>query len=421
MTLLTDAEVRPPAAARTATVEIVIPVYNEAQSLESSVRTLRRYLDEQFPFPASVTIADNASTDATWDIASRLAAQIPGVLAVHLAEKGRGRALRSVWSASSADVVAYMDVDLATDLDAILPLVAPLVSGHSDVAIGTRLASGARVVRGPKRELISRVYNLMLRTTMRNHFSDAQCGFKAVRGDVAQALLPHIADQGWFFDTELLVLAEHNGLRIHEVPVDWVDDPDSRVDIMATALGDLRGMWRMTRRFARGEGRIDLARHRPGDPLGTAGRFVGVGGASTVAYLVMFLLLQIPLNLVAANVIALTASAVVNYLAHRRYTFPAPNGPGAKRFAWASLGALAAGLLLSTVALGLVAPLSTGVTAALVVLVAANAAVSIGRVVAIRASLLREHLDAVALLSTQSCVVSPEPQKKIKNADLDTK
>ncbi len=147
-----------------------------------------------------------------------------------------------------------MDVDLSTDLNAVLPLVAPLVSGHSDVAIGTRLAHGSRVVRGPKRELISRAYNLILKATVHNGFSDAQCGFKAVRADVARALLPLIEDNAWFFDTELLIVAEHNGLRIHEVPVDWVDDVDSRVDVRTTAVEDLRGIWRVLRRFAAGEG-----------------------------------------------------------------------------------------------------------------------------------------------------------------------
>jgi len=411
MTITTDAASPAPHRARTATVEIVIPVYNEERSLETGVRTLSRYLEEKFPFSASITIADNASTDRTWDIASGLAAQLPGVRAVRLAQKGRGRALRSVWSTSQADIVAYMDVDLATDLDAILPLVAPLVSGHSDVAIGTRLARGARVVRGPKRELVSRSYNLLLRSTMRNQFTDAQCGFKAVRTEVAKALLPHIIDEGWFFDTELLVLAEHNGLRIHEVPVDWVDDPDSRVDIVATALTDLKGMWRTNWRLARGEGRVEVGQRRRADPLGTAGRFVGVGGASTVAYLVLFLILQIAMNFAAANAIALTASAVLNYVAHRRYTFSTPGGGNAgRRFAWASLGALGAGLLLSTVALGLVAPFSKGVFAALVVLVAANAAVSVGRVVAIRATLLREHLDELAERSVRARITAPNPR-----------
>ena len=157
--------------------------------------------------------------------------------AVHVPQKGRGRALRQVWGASDADVVAYMDVDLSTGLEALLPLVAPLLSGHSDLAIGTRLANGAAVVRGPRRELVSRCYNLLLRTTMRARFSDAQCGFKAGRTEVVQALLPAVEDQAWFFDTELLLAAQRGGLRIHEVPVDWVEDTDSRVDVVRTALG----------------------------------------------------------------------------------------------------------------------------------------------------------------------------------------
>lgn len=226
-------------------VDIVVPVYNEEADLESSVRRLRAYLDDRFPFASAITIADNASTDATWSIARLLADSMPGVRAVHLDEKGRGRALRQAWLASEAPIVAYTDVDLSTDLDALLPLVAPLLSGHSQVSIGSRLAVGARVTRGPKRELISRSYNLILRTVLRVGFRDAQCGFKAMRADVAGLLLPEVRDQAWFFDTELLVLAERAGLRVHEVPVDWVDDPDSRVAIGSTALADLRGVWRL--------------------------------------------------------------------------------------------------------------------------------------------------------------------------------
>jgi len=227
------------------TVDIAVPVYNEHEDLGPNVRRLRDYLDHRFPLEAVVTIVDNGSTDGTWEVATALAAALPGVRALHQDEKGRGRALRNAWLFSSSDIVAYMDVDLSTDLDGLLPLVAPLVSGHSDLAIGSRLARGARVVRGPKREVISRAYNLLLRVVLRSKFSDAQCGFKAVRASCAQALLPHVEDNGWFFDTELLVLAEREGFRTHEVPVDWSDDPDSRVDIVKTALADLRGVWRL--------------------------------------------------------------------------------------------------------------------------------------------------------------------------------
>ena len=241
-------------------VDIVVPVRNEERDLAPSVWRLVTYLRESFPFHARITIADNGSTDATWAIAGRLARELPEVRAVHMDLPGRGRALRAIWSRSDAEVLAYMDVDLSTDLNALLPLVAPLLSGHSDLAIGTRLARGSRVIRGPKRELISRGYNLLLRTLMGARFSDAQCGFKAIRRDQARALLPLTSDTGWFFDTELLVLAERAGLRIHEVPVDWIDDLDSRVDIIATALADLRGMARLGAGFVRGSIKVPQLR-----------------------------------------------------------------------------------------------------------------------------------------------------------------
>jgi len=196
-------------------VEIVVPVHNEEASLERSLLRLYAYLSADFPFTWRVTVVDNASTDATFPIAARLAHRLAGVRAVHLDGKGRGGALRTVWSASDARVLAYMDVDLSTDLAALPPLVAPLLSGHSDLAIGSRLSRSANVVRGPRREMISRCYNVVLRATLATRFSDAQCGFKAIRADRARDLLPLVEDTGWFFDTELLVIAERAGLRIH--------------------------------------------------------------------------------------------------------------------------------------------------------------------------------------------------------------
>lgn len=232
-------------------LDVAVPVFNEETDLDPNVRRLHAHLRDTFPYPFRITVADNASTDRTPRIAAALAAELAEVEWTRLSEKGRGRALRAVWSRSGAPVLAYTDVDLSTELTALLPLVAPLISGHSDLAIGTRLAPGARVVRGPRREVISRCYNVLLRRTLAVRFSDAQCGFKALRRDVAERLLPLVRDGGWFFDTELLVLAERQGLRIHEVPVDWVDDPDSRVDLLATALADLRGIARLRRDPAR--------------------------------------------------------------------------------------------------------------------------------------------------------------------------
>jgi putative flippase GtrA len=290
------------AVASGADLEVVVPVYNEERGLRASVARLHSFLASEFPFTWRIVIADNASSDRTLQVARELAERFDGVDVMHLRVKGRGRALRAAWLASPARVVCYMDVDLSTDLRALLPLVAPLLSGHSDIAIGSRLARSARVVRGPKRELISRGYNLLLRTFLRAHFSDAQCGFKAIRTDVGRRLLPQVVDEGWFFDTELLVLAQRQGLRIHEVPVDWVDDPDSRVDIVRTAIDDLCGVARL---FA--------ASH--------VVRFAAIGVLSTIAYALLFVAMRAAVGAGVANALALAITAVANTQANRRFTF----------------------------------------------------------------------------------------------------
>ncbi len=235
-----------------------MPVHNEQAVLEASVTRLHRFLARELAFSWRITIADNASTDRTPAIARRLSAEMAGVHVLRLARKGRGHALRAAWAASDAAVLAYMDADLSTDLAALRPLVAPLLQGTSGIAIGTRLAPGSRVTRGLKRELISRAYNDLLRLVLHVRFSDAQCGFKAIRADLARELLPLVEDERWFFDTELLVLAERAGLQVHEVPVHWIEDPDSSVDIVATARADLRGMWRLATGLRLG--RISLGR-----------------------------------------------------------------------------------------------------------------------------------------------------------------
>ena len=346
-------------------VEIVVPVYNEEADLEPSVRRLHAFVRDRFPFRALITIADNASSDGTWQHATALAAELDGVRAVHLDTKGRGRALQHVWAPSRAEVVAYMDVDLSTDLNALLPLVAPLLSGHSEVAIGSRLARSSRVVRGPKRELISRSYNLLLRTTLRARFSDAQCGFKAMRTDAARVLLPHIKDTSWFFDTELLVLAERSGMRIAEVAVDWVDDPDSRVDIVSTALADLRGIARLGHALLRGDPPLRELRGTAHDPLGVpprmtaqALRFATIGALSTLAYLALFLTSRPSLGAQAANFVALLVTAVGNTAANRRLTFGV-RGAGHARHQLQGLVVFALGLALTSGSLWLLAHVAT--------------------------------------------------------------
>ncbi|MGI5487081.1 glycosyltransferase [Microtetraspora malaysiensis] len=376
------------APGRTRLVEVVVPVHNEQRVLAESVRRLHAYLSRDFPYGFRITIADNASTDRTWAIAAELARELPGVRALHLDEKGRGRALRRAWGESEADVVSYMDVDLSTDLDAFLPLVAPLLTGHSDLAIGTRLATGSNVVRGPKREFISRSYNLLLRSLLGAGFSDAQCGFKAGRTEIVRALLPVVEDQEWFFDTELLLLAERHGLRIHEVPVDWVDDPDSRVDIVRTAADDLRGMWRVARRTLSGAVRLPVpARVRHAAlPAGMARQlpsFAIIGAISTAAYLAIFWLLRGVMPAVTANAVALLVTAIANTAANRRFTFGVTGTSGALRHQIEGLAAFLIGLALTT---GILALLPAGASrgAELAGVIVANGAATLARFLLMR-------------------------------------
>ena len=382
-------------AAGVPVLDVVVPVYNEQAALAHSVRCLHRYLQENFGLPTRITIADNASVDATPRIAAELAAELDGVRVVRLEEKGRGRALHAVWSTSDAPVLAYMDVDLSTELTALAPLVAPLISGHSDLAIGTRLGRGSRVIRGAKREFISRCYNFILKSTLAARFSDAQCGFKAIRADVAERLLPHVADTGWFFDTELLVLAERSGLRIHEVPVDWVDDPDSRVDIVATATADLKGIGRLLRGFANGSipvntiaAQLGSSRNSaaPGSLLRQVVRFGAVGVVSTLAYLLLFVALRSGLGAQAANLVALLLTAIGNTAANRRFTFGIAGARNVTRHHLEGLTVFGIALTITSGSLGLLHALTPQPHPAveLAVLVAANLAATVVRFVLLR-------------------------------------
>ncbi|MFC4111803.1 glycosyltransferase [Nonomuraea zeae] len=323
-------------AARLASVDIVIPVLNEERALPGCVSTLADFLDERFPLPWRITIVDNGSTDATWPVATALAAEYERVHAHRLDIRGRGAALRAAWQDSPADIVAYMDVDLSTDLDALFPLVASVASGHSEIAIGTRLAPGSRTRRSVRRELVSRGYNALLRYGFGAGFSDAQCGFKAARTEVVRPLMDKIEDDAWFFDTELLLLAEHNGLRVHEVPVDWIEDIDSRVRVVKTAIDDLKGLARVAWSMSMGRARVEVTRSEPTPthPDAVVARpravtmakftsFAAIGVISGILYTLLYLPLREIWSPATANLGALVLAGFMNIEANRRWTFGA--------------------------------------------------------------------------------------------------
>ncbi|MDR6413630.1 bifunctional glycosyltransferase family 2/GtrA family protein [Pseudarthrobacter sulfonivorans] len=384
-------------------LEIVVPVFNEEAVLEKSILRLAEYLTLEMHSTWKITIADNASTDRTPVIAARLSEEFSNVSYRRLEVKGRGYALRDAWGASEAKVLAYLDVDLSTDLAALPPLVAPLLTGHSDISIGTRLGQNSRVSRGPKREFISRSYNFLLRRTMQVRFSDAQCGFKAIRADVAQRLLPYIEDNGWFFDTELLIIAERSGLRIHEIPVDWIDDPDSRVNIKQTAYDDVRGMVRVAGALVKGSIPVqaiyaELGRRpivAPARPsfFGQVIRFGLVGAVSTLAFALLYLVLQGAFGAQEANFLALLMTAVGNTAANRRFTFGI-SGP-VKLFTQQFQGLVVFLLAWSMTASSLLVLHSVNLDAApsteLLTLTAANVVATLMRFVLLRIWVFRVH------------------------------
>ena len=231
-------------------VDVVVPVYNEEKALPKCVSILHDFLSNNLSRPWQIVIADNGSEDGTLSVAGELSQQYSNVTYVHLDLKGRGRALRKTWLESDADIVSYMDVDLSTGLDAFPELLESIDGGY-DVAVGSRLMSGSKIKRSLKREITSRGYNLLIKMMFCSGFTDAQCGFKAVKREAVRELVPLIKDQAWFFDTELLLLAKMKGYRIKDVPVEWVEDADTRVRIVNTAWEDIKGLFRLRFRALR--------------------------------------------------------------------------------------------------------------------------------------------------------------------------
>jgi putative flippase GtrA len=348
-----------------AQVEIVVPVMDEERDLGPSVRRLDAFLDTGFPFTARITIADNGSTDGTWATACALGGILPGSARPGWpSPAAAARCGPSGPAAMPTSWPAWMSTCRRTSAHCSR-WSRRCCPGHSDVAIGTRLAHGARVIRGPRRQILSRGYNLLLHAVLGARFSDAQCGFKAISRARAGALLPLASDPGWFFDTELLILAQHAGLRIHEVPVDWTDDTDSRVRLLPAIAADLRGIARLGTGLGLGTitvprlGREPLAGQAgqagPAGPAAGLRRqaavFAVVGAGSTAAYLVLYLLLRPVAPAQLANVVSLLATAVASTAANRRFTFGLRGRGGAARHQARGLAAFGAGWALTAAVL----------------------------------------------------------------------
>jgi glycosyltransferase involved in cell wall biosynthesis len=231
-------------------VNITIPVFNEESRLADTIQRLHAFLMNHPGMDWEIVIANNGSTDGSLDVARELSKSCPELRVVHLDQKGRGGALKKAWLESEADLLSYMDADLSTDLEAFPKLIGALTQDGYDMAIGSRLLKASEITRSFKRELISRCYNGLVKTMLGTRFSDTQCGFKAIKREPARKLLPMIQDEGWFFDTELLVTAERLGYRIFEVPVRWVEGRHSHVNLLRTAIDDFRGLRRLRRKFA---------------------------------------------------------------------------------------------------------------------------------------------------------------------------
>jgi glycosyltransferase involved in cell wall biosynthesis len=235
-------------------VNVTIPVYNEEKVLEKSIFTLTKFLEKNFSeYTWEILIADNASIDKTLEVAKMLKNKYEKVNYIHLDQKGRGRALKKAWSESDADIVSFMDADLSTRLEHFPEMINGMVKGGYSIAIGSRLIKNSRTKRSFRREFISRFYNLLVRSLFYTKFSDAQCGFKAVTREVVnKIIIPYVEDTGWFFDSELLIIGEKLGYKILDIPVEWIEDTDSRVKIIKTATDDIKGLLRVKSNFMKG-------------------------------------------------------------------------------------------------------------------------------------------------------------------------
>lgn len=291
-------------------VLLVIPIYNEEKIIENTVRETIKYLNENTKYSYILVVADNASTDSSPEIVKNLQKEIPFLEYVRLPKKGRGLALHTVWKDFNAEVVAYMDADLSSPLTSLPNIIDPILNNESDVTFGSRLLPpGQAINRKGKRELTSQGYNFLLQFILGATFKDAQCGFKAISKEKFNQVEEEIKNQNWFYDTELLLISQYKGLRLKEVPITWVDDPDSSVKVFKTIVENLKEM-----------GRVYFT-YRPESVFIKLFKFAIIGVLSTVGTALLFFLLRFVLDPQLANIVSLSTATILNTIANKRFAF----------------------------------------------------------------------------------------------------
>jgi uncharacterized membrane protein YbhN (UPF0104 family) len=235
-------------------VSVVLPAYNEANRIEDTVKVVKDTL-EKLDYGYEIIIAEDGSTDGTDEIAKRLSSRDPRIVHLHSDNRlGRGKALTNAMEIAKGDVVVYLDVDLSTDMDHLKELIDAVAKEGYDIATGSRLLKDSQTERPFKRDFASKVYNFLVRLMLGSKLRDHQCGFKAFKRSSVLKLLRDVKDNHWFWDTEVLVLAQRKGLRVKEIPVKWKQSGETKVKFTKDVLymfSQILRMWMESKRSKR--------------------------------------------------------------------------------------------------------------------------------------------------------------------------
>ena len=322
---------------------LMLPIYNEEEQLESSMRTVFDYATKNLSeYDWRVHVGDNASKDKSKEIYTKLHNENPTRFTFRtLDKKGRGLNLRDSWLKEEYDIAIYMDVDLSSDINAVKNMVDQIRDRKADLSVGSRLLPASKVIgRKLLREITSRGYVFIIKTLASTKISDFQCGFKAISKELALKIVPEVEDNTWYFDTELILLTEKSGYKVYECPVRWTDDPGSTVKVWKTATDDLKGLYRTLKqkkwlRLAINEEVKKKYKSTLFDFLIQFSKFFFIGGVSLLINWGVMLLTQRVIHMevvfsigdtqikdyMIGAVLGFIVSAIANYFLNKKFTF----------------------------------------------------------------------------------------------------